>query len=82
MSEIGHNSADDQLKTVVERIEHVEQEMRDLADGRKEIYVEAKSNGYDVKALKAIIARRRQDQQKLADHEALVDTYESALGPV
>jgi uncharacterized protein (UPF0335 family) len=77
--EAGHNS-NAQLKALVERIERVEAEIKDLAEGRKEIYLEAKSNGYDVKALKAIVARRRQDQERLAAHEMLVDTYEAALG--
>jgi uncharacterized protein (UPF0335 family) len=77
MTEIGHNG---QLKAIVERIETVETEIKELGEGRKEIYLEAKSNGYDVKALKAIVARRRQDQEKLANHEMLVDTYEAALG--
>lgn len=77
--EAGHNS-NSQLKALVERVERVEAEIKDLAEGRKDIYLEAKSNGYDVKALKAIVARRRQDQEKLAAHEMLVDTYEAALG--
>lgn len=77
MTEPGHNG---QLKALVERIETVETEIKDLGEGRKEIYLEAKSNGFDVKALKAIVSRRRQDQEKLANHEALVDTYEAALG--
>lgn len=76
--EAGHNS-NQQLKSIIERIETVEGEIKDLAEGRKEIYQEAKSNGYDVKALKAIVSRRRQDQNKLAQHEALVETYTAAL---
>ncbi len=76
MSEPGHN----QLTSIVNRIETVEAEIKELGEGRKEIYLEAKSNGFDVKALKAIVARRRQDQEKLAAHEMLVDTYEAALG--
>jgi len=77
--EAGHNS-NAQLKAIVERIENVEMEMRDRMEDRKEIYLEAKSNGYDVPALKAIIARRRKDQEKLAAHETLVDNYEANLG--
>ena len=77
MSEPGHNG---QLKAIVERIETVESELKELGEGRKEIYLEAKSNGYDVKALRAIVARRRQDQEKLAAHEMLVETYQAALG--
>lgn len=79
MTETGHNS-NAQLKAIVERIEAVETEMKDRMEDRKEIYLEAKSNGYDVPALKAIVAKRRKDQAKLANHEALVDTYEAALG--
>lgn len=75
----GHNS-NGQLKAIVERIEAVETEMKDRMEDRKEIYLEAKSAGYDLPALKAIIARRRKDQKKLADLEAMVDTYEAALG--
>jgi uncharacterized protein (UPF0335 family) len=75
----GHNS-NGQLKAIVERIEAVEADMKDRMEDRKEIYLEAKSAGYDVPALKAIIARRRKDQKKLADLEAMVDTYEAALG--
>ncbi len=77
--ESGHNS-NQQLKAIVERIEAVEAEMKDRMEDRKEIYLEAKSNGYDVPALKAIVARRRKDQKKLAELEAMVDTYEAALG--
>jgi len=79
MTEAGHNS-NAQLKAIVDRIEAVETEMKDRMEDRKEIYLEAKSSGYDVPALKAIVARRRKDQEKLAQHEAMVDTYEAALG--
>jgi uncharacterized protein (UPF0335 family) len=72
----GHNG---QLKAIVERIEAVETEMKDRMEDRKEIYLEAKSNGYDVPALKAIVAKRRKDQEKLAAHEEMVDVYERAL---
>jgi uncharacterized protein (UPF0335 family) len=76
--ETGHNS-NAQLKSIVERIEAVETEMRDRMEDRKEIYLEAKSNGYDVPALKAIVARRRKDQEKLRAHEEMIDTYMAAL---
>ena len=54
--------------------------MRERADDRKEIYLEAKSSGFDTKALRAVIARRRADAKKLAEHEAIVETYTNALG--
>jgi uncharacterized protein (UPF0335 family) len=79
MTTIGDNS-NAQLKAIVDRIEHVNEEIKGLAEGRKDIYLEAKSNGYDVPALKAIISRRAKDREKLEAHEMIVDTYESALG--
>lgn len=75
----GHNSKQ-QIKSIVDRIERLEDEKQQIADDIKEIYAEAKGNGYDVKALRAIIRRRRQDAAKLAEHEALVETYMRALG--
>ena len=79
MTSIGDNSSA-QLKSVVERIERVNQEIKDLAEGRKDIFIEAKSNGYDIPALKAIISRRAKDQAKLEALEQMVETYEVALG--
>lgn len=81
----GHNSGDDpiqgdQLKSIVERIENVEKEKRDRADDIKEIYAEAKGNGYDVKVLRKLIARRRRDRNELAEEEAILDLYEQAVG--
>ena len=73
---IGDNS---QLKSIVERIEHVEVEIKDLQSGRNEIYAEAKSHGYNVKALKAAVGRRKADANKRAEHEAQVDLYMDAL---
>jgi uncharacterized protein (UPF0335 family) len=78
MTEQGHNS-NQQLKSIVERIEHVEVEIKDLQTGRTEIYAEAKSHGYDVKALKAAVGRRKADANKRAEHEAQVELYMNAL---
>jgi uncharacterized protein (UPF0335 family) len=74
-----HSFAKDQLKSIVERIERVETEMKELSDDRTEIYAEAKSNGYDCKALRAIIRERKQDANKLVEFETIVDTYKQAL---
>lgn len=71
---------DNLIKSIVSRIESVESDMRDRAQDRKEIYLEAKSQGFDTKALRAVIARRRADAKKLAEHEAIVETYSQALG--
>ena len=77
MSEL---QGDNLIKSIVSRIESVESDIKDRMDDRKEIYLEAKSHGFDVKALKAVIARRKADAKKLAEHEMFVDTYMSALG--
>lgn len=74
------SNSDGQLKSIVDRIEHVNQEIKGLAEGRKEIFLEAKSAGFDVPALRAIITRRAKDQAKLEALESMVDTYETALG--
>ncbi len=79
MSEMGHNS-DGRLKAFVERIERVEQEMRDRAEDRKEIYSEAKGTGFDVKVLRRAVAVRRQDAQKRAEEEAILEAYLAELG--
>ena len=77
MSEIGHNG---HLKAFIERIERVEAERKDLGDDLKEIYKEAVSSGYDAKILRKVIALRRQDAAKLAEQEALIETYLAAIG--
>jgi len=74
---IGDNS---QLKSIVERIEHVEVEIKDLQTGRAEIYQEAKSAGLDVKAIRQIVAIRKQDQTKREEAEAILAAYMLALG--
>ncbi len=75
--QIGDNS---QLKAIVERIEHVEVEIKDLQTGRNEIYQEAKSAGLDGKALRTIIRLRKQSPDDRAAQEAVLDTYKQALG--
>lgn len=79
MTNIGDNS-NAQLKAIVERVERVNEEIRELAEGRKDIFLEAKANGYDLPALKVIISRRAKDQAKLEALEQMVGVYETALG--
>jgi uncharacterized protein (UPF0335 family) len=76
---VGDNS---QLKAIVERIEHVEGEIKDLQTGRGEIYQEAKSNGLDVKALRTIVRMRKMDAGDREQQQALLETYMHALGMV
>lgn len=82
MSDIGHNSnfAKDQLKAFVERLERLHDERKSLAEDIKDVFAEAKGNGFDVKALRKIIALRKQDADERREHEAIVDLYMQALG--
>lgn len=68
-----------QLKAIAERIEHVEVEIKDLQDARTDIYAEAKGHGFNVKALKKAVSRRKADANKLAEEEAEVELYMEAL---
>jgi uncharacterized protein (UPF0335 family) len=74
--------AKDQLKAIVERIEHLEEEKKAIADDIKDVYAEAKGNGYDVKALRKIIRLRKQDKNERAEEEAILETYMHALGMI
>jgi uncharacterized protein (UPF0335 family) len=78
MSEPGR-VAGDQLSTIVERIEHVEEEIKELSEARKEIYLEAKDNGFDVRVLREVIRLRKQDQKEREEHETLLDIYLQAI---
>ena len=72
--------AQDQLRAFVERIERMEEEKRAIADDIKEIYAEAKGNGFDVKVLRQIIRIRKQDHNERLEQEAILDLYMAALG--
>ena len=72
--------ARDQLRSVVERIERLEEEKKTIADDIKEVYGEAKSMGYDTKVLRKVIAIRKQDRNERLEQEAVLDTYLHALG--
>ena len=71
--------AGDQLRAIVERIEHVEEEIKELAEAKKEIYAEAKSNGFDVKIIREVIRLRKQDQKERDEQESLLDIYMQAI---
>jgi len=70
----------DQLKAVVERIERLEEEKKATSDDIKEIYAEAKGNGFDVKALRTVVRMRKQDVNERKEQEAVLETYMHALG--
>ena len=65
-------SAKDQLRTIVARIERLEEEKAALAADLREVYAEAKGNGFDVKALRAVISMRKQDENKRREEEAVL----------
>jgi uncharacterized protein (UPF0335 family) len=72
--------AQDQLRAFVERIERMEEEKKAISDDIKEIYAEAKGNGFDTKVLRQIIRIRKQDRSERMEQEALLDLYMAALG--
>jgi uncharacterized protein (UPF0335 family) len=72
--------AKDQLRTIVERIERLEEEKKTIADDIKDVYSEAKANGFDIKAIRTVIALRKQDADERKEQEAILDTYLQALG--
>ncbi|MBO0752240.1 MAG: DUF2312 domain-containing protein [Bradyrhizobiaceae bacterium] len=73
------DAAGDQLRRIVERVEQIEEEIKELTDARKEIYLEAKDNGFDVKVLREVIKIRKQDQKQREEHETLLDIYLRAI---
>jgi len=77
---VGHNMAADRLKNIVERIERLEEERKNLQSDIKDIYTEAKSAGFDTKVLRMLIASRKKDQAEWEEQQALLETYMKALG--
>ncbi len=75
-----HGVARDQLRSIVERIERLAEEKATIAEDIKEVYAEAKSNSFDTKALRKVIAIRKLDPDERMEQEAVLDTYLAALG--
>lgn len=76
------NVAADQLRLLIERIERLEEEKKGIADDIKDVYGEAKANGYDTKALRKIVALRKKDANEREEEEAILELYKNALGMV
>jgi uncharacterized protein (UPF0335 family) len=74
--------AKDQLKAFVERIERLEEEKKAISDDIRDVYAEAKGNGYDVKALRTVVRLRKEDKDERMEHEAVLETYMHALGMI
>ena len=71
--------AGERIRSIVERVEHIEEEIKALNEGKKEIFQEAKGEGFDVKVIKEIIRLRKQDKDERDEHESLLDLYLSAM---
>lgn len=74
--------ARDQLRTIIERIEKLEEEKTAITGDIKEVYAEAKANGFDTKTLRRVVQIRRQDSAERQEQEALLDLYLHALGMI
>jgi uncharacterized protein (UPF0335 family) len=72
--------AKDHLKAFVERVERLEEEKKTIADDIRDVYAEAKANGFDVPALRTIVRIRKQDTDKRREQQAILETYMHALG--
>ena len=72
--------AADELRQFVERFENLEIEKRNISDQQKEVMAEAKSRGYDTKIMRKLVVLRKRDLQDLAEEEAILSMYKSALG--
>lgn len=71
--------AGDRIRSFIERIEHIEEEIKALDEGKKEVLSEAKGEGFDVKVLKEILRLRKQDKDERDEHESLLDLYLRAM---
>jgi uncharacterized protein (UPF0335 family) len=72
--------AKDALKAIIERIEHLEEEKKTIADDIRDVYAEAKGNGFDTKALRTVVRLRKQDKHEREEQEAILQVYLQALG--
>lgn len=83
MARMGHNSiAADQLRSIVERVERLEEEKAGIACDIKDVFAEAKGNGYDVKTLRMVIRLRKISANDREEQDHLLDTYKQALGMI
>ena len=72
--------AKDQLKAIIERVEHLEEEKKAISDDIRDVFAEAKGNGFDPKIIRKIISIRAQEPEKRVEEETLIDLYLAALG--
>ncbi|WP_128253952.1 DUF2312 domain-containing protein [Falsirhodobacter deserti] len=75
-----YNVTADELRQFIERFEQLESEKKDVNEQQKELMAEAKGRGYDTKVMKKVIALRKRKPDEIAEEEAIMDMYKSALG--
>jgi uncharacterized protein (UPF0335 family) len=75
-----HRFAKDQLKAIIERIEKLEEEKKATSDDIRDVYAEAKGNGFDAKALRTIVRMRKMDTDERREQQEVLETYLHALG--
>ena len=80
--DILNQAAQGQLKSIIERVERLEIEKAEVAEQIKEVFAEAKGNGFDVKILRKVIRIRKQDRAKRMEEDAILDLYLSAIGEI
>ncbi|MDB5458554.1 MAG: hypothetical protein JWO72_295 [Caulobacteraceae bacterium] len=78
--EVLNSTAQTRLKTIIERIERLEEDKAAVANDIKEVFAEAKGEGFDVKILRKVVRLRKQDKAKRLEEEAILDLYLSAIG--
>ena len=80
VTETSQTVAAGQLRSLIERIERLEEEKKTISDDIKDVYAEAKGTGFDTKAVRSIIRMRKKDQAERQEEEAILDLYKAALG--
>jgi uncharacterized protein (UPF0335 family) len=81
-ADVLNSTAQGQLKSIIDRVERLEVEKTEIMEQMKEVYAEAKGNGFDVKILKKVVRIRKQDRAKRQEEDAILDLYLSAIGEI
>lgn len=81
-ADVLNSAAQGQLKSIIERIERLEVEKAEISEQIKEVYAEAKGNGFDVKILRKVVRELKKDRAKRQEEDAILDLYLSAVGAI
>lgn len=77
--EVANNLSKEQLKHIVEKLERLEEEKSNVSEALKEVFQEAKSNGFDIKTIKQVLKLRKMDRDQLQEQDALIELYRDIL---